>query len=352
MKCIGGILLAAVLCMTLFPIQTAEAASEGSITLKFALSDCAFQLYRVADYTSKGSFALTDDFDDTSVNWSELDEDEEWYTLASTLRTVVVDESIDAVTEAKTDTDGSVTFSNLEAGLYLVTAEQATAADGTIYTVTPTLVAVPGTNAAGAVEYDRTLEIKYATTAPTVVTETVDVSVQKIWDDGDGTDRPESVSVTLYHITEENGSSATEEYATVELSASDSWRYTWTGLDADGEWVAAETVPDGYQVTYETADDGTLVITNTAEEESDEPSTDEPETDEPSSDEPSSDDSTSGDSEAEPSETQEGSESTSETTEKLPQTGLDWGPVAVLVLLGLICLMIGFVRNRMNKRSE
>ncbi len=348
MKCIGGILLAAVLCVTLLPMQTTEAASEGSITLKFALSDCAFQLYRVADYTGKGGFELTADFDDTSVNWSELDEDEEWYTLASTLRTVVVDESIDAAVEAKTDTDGSVTFSNLAAGLYLVTAEQATAADGTVYTVTPTLVAVPGANTAGAVEYDRTLEIKYATAAPTVVTETVDVTVQKIWDDGDGTDRPESISVTLYHVTSAGGT-VTEEYATVTLRASDNWSYTWTGLDDDGEWVAAETVPDGYQVTYETADDGTLVITNTKKEEQ---NTEGTETDATESELSEASEVSESSENSEASESSESTPDSEDTGDKLPQTGMDWGPAAILVLLGLICLMIGFIKNRMGKRSE
>ena len=102
-------------------------------------------------------------------------------------------------------------------------------------------VAITGTAAAGF------------TVTNTHTPEVVEVSVEKVWDDADDRDgiRPDSVSVTLFA----DGDDVTQEgiEATVVLDESNSWKYTWTGLNkrAAGQEISytveEDPVPEGYQ---------------------------------------------------------------------------------------------------------
>ena len=99
--------------------------------------------------------------------------------------------------------------------------------------------------------------------------ETVEVSVQKIWDDNNNQDgvRPESIEVTLAG----NGNNI----ETVELSEANNWTYTWKELvkhsnKTDIKYTVEEAELDGYVATIETdvdssSGDVTTVITNTHE---------------------------------------------------------------------------------------
>ncbi len=95
------------------------------------------------------------------------------------------------------------------------------------------------------------------TNTKVVVKEPYDLTVKKVWsDEGNENGRPASVNVVLY-----NGETAVE---TVVLSAANGWIYTWTALDADGNWqVMEDDIPTGYVPSYEVAD-GVVTITNTA----------------------------------------------------------------------------------------
>ena len=82
----------------------------------------------------------------------------------------------------------------------------------------------------------------------------VELSVKKVWDDGNFPERPASVQVALY-----NGDKL---YDTVTLSSANKWRHTWTNLPADGRWSVLETeVPEEYTVKVEQQND-CFVITN------------------------------------------------------------------------------------------
>ena len=90
-----------------------------------------------------------------------------------------------------------------------------------------------------------------------VVKEPYNLTVKKLWsDEGNESGRPSGVNVVLY-----NGETAVE---TVVLNAANGWTYTWTALDADGNWqVMEDDIPAGYVPSYEVAD-GVVTITNTA----------------------------------------------------------------------------------------
>ncbi len=85
---------------------------------------------------------------------------------------------------------------------------------------------------------------------------TVSVSVSKVWKDGGSGDRPSDVSVQLYRNGDAYGNAVT-------LSESNSWCYTWSGLDNDDTWTVNEVnVPRGYTCIVTRSGD-VWTITNT-----------------------------------------------------------------------------------------
>ncbi|MBR6595845.1 MAG: Cna B-type domain-containing protein [Oscillospiraceae bacterium] len=83
----------------------------------------------------------------------------------------------------------------------------------------------------------------------------VEISVQKVWDDEDYYNRPESVEVTLYRDE--------EAYETVTLNAGNDWSYSWTGLTDEYSWNVDEAeVPEEYVKTV-TNEGYDFTITNT-----------------------------------------------------------------------------------------
>ena len=152
----------------------------------------------------------------------------------------------------------------------------------------------------------------------------------KVWEDGDGENRPESIQVQLL----KNG----EVAETVTLSAGNNWRYTWRNLSEKEDWrVVEKETPKGYTVTV--SQEGiTFVMTNTQgePEEPEEPTEPEKpgEPEEPGVDIPE---------EPVPEESVP-------SGPKLPQTGQLWWPVPLLALAGMLLFLLGWIRK--EKRSE
>ncbi len=97
--------------------------------------------------------------------------------------------------------------------------------------------------------------IENPTPTPTPSGDKTNLTVNKTWSGDNESQRPSSVSVTLY-----NGASA---YQTVELNASNNWSYTWQSLDGDGNWQILESnIPSGYTPSYSKSG-STVTITNT-----------------------------------------------------------------------------------------
>lgn len=83
----------------------------------------------------------------------------------------------------------------------------------------------------------------------------LDIEVKKVWSNDTASERPSSVTVTLY-----NGTTA---YDTVKLSAKNNWTYHWKDLDVYGNWQVKEiNIPKGYTPSYSVSGNVTT-ITNT-----------------------------------------------------------------------------------------
>ena len=83
----------------------------------------------------------------------------------------------------------------------------------------------------------------------------LDVVARKVWSSDDMKDRPESVTVTLYH--------GDVPFETVRLGAWNNWTYTWKDLSAYGNWQVIESnIPKGYVPSYSVSGN-VVTITNT-----------------------------------------------------------------------------------------
>lgn len=259
-------------------------------------SDVSFDIYFVAEMNESGDFALSGDFMNYPVSFENLDSSG-WRALAQTLNAYAQRDSLRPLRQEKSTIDGSVSFEKLTVGLYLVVGESYIKGN-TAYTPEPMLVSLPGTEEGGEWIYDVKLSCKYdSETIPT----RVERKVQKVWkDDGNEEKRPESISVQLL----ENG----KIVDTVVLSRENNWEYTWKNLNGSSNWqvVEAET-PAGYTVSI--AREGIVfVMTNTRP---------------------------------------------SKIPPKLPQTGMLWFPVPILVCGGLLLVIIGlFIRRRQGNAHE
>ena len=399
-RCMMCVILTIALCAGALPQAVQAAAKTGSVTFSYELSGCTFRLYYIGTYTDSDNYELSSDFKNTAVSRADIEEGN-WFTFALTLDTVVVYAGISPTAEGTTGSDGTVTFSGLKEGIYLMTADTMTV-DNTTYKVTPMIIQMPGYYTDGSYEYDREITISKYDTEVTV--DYTSVSVMKVWDDGDSASRPDSVVV--YLLQGDDGAVFDE----VTLSVENNWTYTWENLDASYTWRVAEQEMTEYGVSYSVAADGTIVITNqqgmgkthnpghSGEEESEsweEGSEEVTETlteEETESggyphegDEESEDieDTEWGDdmiyeelseeteymedyTEEEETETEEedmiytnsdsesgpSSSTNSSSSSKLPQTGLDWGPAAYLVLAAAVCFLIGVIRSRSSRKEE
>ncbi|MDR2646670.1 MAG: Cna B-type domain-containing protein [Oscillospiraceae bacterium] len=89
------------------------------------------------------------------------------------------------------------------------------------------------------------------------------VSVTKVWDGGENSAQPESISVQLFMDGQPHGDPAV-------LNAAGNWHYTWNALEEGHVWSVDESaVPDGYTKTIAGDAASGFVITNTFTQPSD-----------------------------------------------------------------------------------
>lgn len=127
-------------------------------------------------------------------------------------------------------TGGTASFSGLEPGMYLLTADPATV-DGSTYAALPNLVIVPrvdDSTYATDCQVEAKFEVRPAEVPHNRVT--------KLWQGDSASARPESVRVAIY-----DGDALYQE---VTLDASNNWTFAW---DGEGSWsVREKDVPTGY----------------------------------------------------------------------------------------------------------
>ena len=339
-------LLCLLVCVLTLATQS-FAAGGGSLTLQYDRRT-DFDLYRVAEANGDGTYTAAAPFDQGDYAHVELpeqgDSNSTWLSAASTLAGYVeADKDLEPDASGRTS-GGSVTFSSLETGLYLVIGASVTVGD-THYTPNPVLVEVGTGSVSVTVKEDSDDEPgpggddKY------------NYSVTKRWKGG-AEERTDSVTVEIYR----DG----ELYTTVTLS-DPNWRYSWSE-NTRHDWNVVEVdVPDGFDVTVD-RNGNSFTITNAYDDgqgggdddddpdkpgggDSDKPGGGDP--DQPGGDTPGGGDTSGG---------QGGGDDPGQSEEdggpKLPQTGQLWWPVLALAVCGGGFVLAGLIRRNRNDTEE
>lgn len=283
-----------------------------------AVEGVPFELYYAADVDAYGEFTLAGDFADYPVDVNDLSSDE-WKVLADTLKSYVDRDGLQPLDQGKTDADGILRFpcqqSEMKPGLYLAIGRTYTNG-GYVYTTEPFMIALPNLDK----ETDSWLYSVNATpkytrddVPPNPDDQTVSRKVLKVWKDSNSqAQRPKEIVVQLL----KNGA----VYDSVTLNADNDWRHTWNDLPKFEEnrlidWQVAEKEVKNYSVKV-TQEGTTFLVTNTYKPTNNVPV-------KPTPNKPT----------------------------KLPQTGMLWWPVPVLVVCGIIFL-IGSRLVKKKKRNE
>lgn len=356
------------------------APKQGDSDTATPIEGMTFKLYRVAEFVTSSSFAYVGGFEDwpaeyintSATSVSAIPWDQRANAMAGKVMVEAADNSLlaavddDAITTAaigKTDAQGNVAFAPLETGLYLVIADPIRVDGLGVVTAAPTLITLPGKVIGDKWDYTEDISEKLAIVPYTdEYVDPVTVKVQKIWNDsGHEFERPTEVKVVLY----KDGA----RYESATLSASNNWICSWVGLAGDAVWTvveddgtdavaadaadagssaaggsddssntassgntAAAAGSAGYYVWSITNEDNTFYLTNTYVE----PTSGEPtETVIPGDPTPT---------------TTVVSQSVSEVTETLPQTGQAWWPVSVLVVCGVGLFSLGWLVTARERR--
>ena len=207
------------------PEQTYERPDitrKASLTLRYHqhnlnFEGVEFRAYKIADMTELARFEFVSGFDSYPVEFPENMTDSDWTNLAETLAGYVERDGLKCDFDGKTNAAGEVKFSDLDAGLYLITG-------------------------GSHVREYMSGEIKHPR------------RVLKSWSDkGFEAYRPELVIVDLLR----DG----KVFESVELSDKNNWRYTWEELNNQYQWRIVERLVQDYRVSGR-QEGSTYVITN------------------------------------------------------------------------------------------
>ncbi len=317
MKMIKRIMSLFLLALIIVPLITTNVFAESieerkdvSLTVSFKngdapVKDAVFHIYHIANCDEFGKLSVTEEFQGFNVDvYGKADSF--WIKMASTLENYVISYNTAPTDSGKTNENGILTFptekKELPKGLYLVLADRHVEKN-IVYDVTPFLILLPTADSKNnSWIYDLEVSPKFtAEEIPEIVTR----KVLKIWDDGGNkTSRPEEISVRLM----KDG----KLFEKVTLSAENDWSYKWEGLDGKSKWTLTEDPVEGYTATV-SREGITFVVTNTLSE-----------------------------SDSTASETDNDNESGT----NLPQTGLLWWPVILLLSVGLLFIIVGILRRR------
>lgn len=302
--------LLCLLIMVMLPVQTFAAGSidpaqNASLTIIYEdnttpLVGAQFDIYLIATLDKNGELTAANNFTQFNVDIYGKN-DAAWRTLTSTLEGYILLNNITPTASGKTTTDGTLTFRNKTAGVYLVMGHRHSQG-GFSYTTEPFLVQLPSLNEkTNQWDYDVEARPKHEATPEEDCT--ITIKVLKRWDDKEHEkERPKEIKVQLYC----DGSL----YETVTLNAKIRWSYTWTGLKKNHDWKLVEEPVEGYQSEI-TRIGNTFVVTNTYCPEKPTPS-----------------------------------QPTKPANPKLPQTGQLWWPVPLLTAAGLFLIVLGLLRRK------
>ena len=149
------LLIAALLPTAAFAAGKIDTDRNISLTISYkdgakAIPNARFEVYKVADVDEYAQMTLTSDFEPYKTKVSGLADleniqnNEEWLAMASTLKGYVLLDELTPAAEGTTDSTGTLTFSLFRAGLYLVIGFPVTTNDRYTYSEIPFMVFLPG----------------------------------------------------------------------------------------------------------------------------------------------------------------------------------------------------------------
>lgn len=210
-----------------------------------------FSLYTIAKGHS-GRYEMMEPFSAFYDGVKEVDWEigESMLAFSKTLSDHITAEKVKPDTVLATDSKGSLTFTDLEMGLYLVLGN-VLLEDSWVYTPQPILIWLPCADPNGGMDYNPVCDLKHDRDP-----EKIDRQVEKVWVD-DGT-HPQSVVIQLIC----DG----EVYDEVVLNDLNNWKYVWNDLPGTHDWeIQEKDVPEGYTATV-TQDGDKVTVTNTKDE--------------------------------------------------------------------------------------
>lgn len=323
-KCFIMLLICFVTCPFLGRVHiSANENQPGSLTItcqkdNIILSGLSWEIFRVADITGNDSYEKSGDFKKYPVQLNGLTTSE-LQTAAGTLEAYTKTDNLSPIERGITDSNGVVTFNNLENGLYLV-AGDSIIVDDTFYMPAPSLIVLSDKDQSGVSwQYNVDALPKLKVLPASMRIYRFDCIVKKQWTNDNEEKRPDSVTAVLY----KDG----EKFDSAVLNSSNNWKHEWAKLSSDYEWtVIEENVPENYTVTYTSSNinqksefehDTEYIINNTFAQIPASP------------------------------------EVTTQPTQKLPQTGQLWWPVPVMSAAGLLAFGTGWkINSRKRKRHE
>lgn len=310
MKKINRIVAVLLSVMAMFLLLPMQALAAGSIDLSHAhsltvtagyaqnpISGMKFDAYLISTVDECGELTVLDRYRDFA---DDLDirgkNDEAWRQMAQVLaREISLDMNLKPSRSAVTDADGVAKFADISMGLYLIVGS-GVEKDGYVYSTSPFFVMLPEQDPSGNTWNYHVV----ANAKPGREPVKADYEVIKIWKDDCHKDRrPKSITINLIC----DG----KVYDTITLPHNGAWSYTWESLETNHEWTVTEKRENGYKDPEIRQEGNTFIVTNTCNK---------------------------------PTNPTEPGKPT------LPQTGLLWWPVPVLIAAGLLFVVIGLLRRR------
>lgn len=158
---------ALVLGLAVLCLPALAASGDGSCTLTIDYKDeetpipgAVFRAYRAAEVTEHWEYVLTADFADSGVTLETGMKNSQWIQAAEDLAAWVEKKTVTPTVSGSTDGSGSLVFSGLEKGVYLVTGDPVTI-EGTIYTPQTFCVVVPERGEGETLRYEVTAGPKF-----------------------------------------------------------------------------------------------------------------------------------------------------------------------------------------------
>lgn len=317
-------------------------------------ADVSFRVYKIADMDERVQFSFTEPFSAYPVEFLPEMTASEWSNLAEVLAGYVSRDDLKPDYSGVTGSDGRYQINGLDASLYLVIGgshqrEYSVSEQGesvlhrVYYHMAPFLIATPSLEGSEWI-YDVSVSPKFTASEEAVISR----RVLKTWDDaGYESQRPGSV---LFDLVKDN-----TVVDTVELTASNSWRHQWDGLDNGHQWRIVEHVSGNYTVTAR--QEGITYLVSNRYKYPSRPNrpgggssgggsgtTPVPPTHIPENETPKSDGPGTGTQEVQIPEDDV-------PKAKLPQTGQLWWPVPVLSSIGCMLFLAGWLGRRKTRED-